>query len=159
MQSHEVLRQAIDPVGVKMIAREIGVSAALVYKWCQPFDPDDPDSGGARNPLDRLLAVLRKTEDLGPVTWLCRQMNGYFVGNPEAVGDNLDTRLLTETQQLVQEFSDLLRTVTQAVENDGLIEPAEAERIRAAWDSLKSSCESFTVACERGLFRRPRQGG
>ena len=55
-------------------------------------------------------------------------------------------------QRLVKEFSQLLTTVTRSIEDDGEIEPAEADRIRNAWELLKGTAEAFTVACERGVF-------
>ncbi len=154
MQSHDVLRQAIEPVGVKLVARKVGVSAALVYKWCQPFDAADPATSGARNPLDRLALIHEVTQDAHLVNWLCHHAGGFFVNNPAVKPRSLDTRLLAETQQLVQEFSELLSTVTHAIADDGAIQPVEAERIRNSWEQLKSSCEEFATACEKGHFDR-----
>lgn len=154
MQSYEALRRSIDPVGVKAVAHRLGVSAALVYKWCQPPESEEPQSGGARNPLDRLQLILKISPDRSIVHWLCHEADGFFVPNPQVSPGRPDATLLARTQQLVQEFSDLLRTVTQAIEDDGKIKPHEAERIRAAWEMLKSSCECFASACEVGHFGR-----
>jgi hypothetical protein len=65
----------------------------------------------------------------------------------------LDTELIQNTQRLVQEFSQLLLTVTRSIEDDGQIKPGEAERIRRAWERLKSTAEAFAVAADRGLYR------
>ena len=55
MKSYDVIRKAIDEPGVKAVAARLRVSAALVYKWCEPQpDSEDPDQSGARNPLDRV---------------------------------------------------------------------------------------------------------
>jgi len=154
MHSYEVLKQAIEAVGVKSVAGTLRLSPALVYKWCQQRDPDDPDTGGARNPLDRLADVVGATGDVNVVNWLCHEAGGFFVPNPaEAVVDR-DTELLSRTQRLVMEFSELLSEVTRAIEDDGLITPGEADRIRHAWELLKNSGEAFTSACERGLYDR-----
>ncbi|RJP36035.1 MAG: hypothetical protein C4547_08265 [Phycisphaerales bacterium] len=154
MESYEVLRRAIDAVGVKVVAATLRLSPALVYKWCQHRDPDDPDAGGARNPLDRLADVVRATGDCNVVNWLCHEAGGFYVPNPtETVGD-LDAELLNRTQRLVMEFSRLLGEVTRAIEDDGQIEPSEADRIRHAWEALKSSAEAFTLAAERGVYKR-----
>src|SRR5437773_2526873 len=61
MQSYEVLREAAEKVGVKALAAELHLSPALIYKWCEPPDIDDPDASGARNPLDRLRDIVRLT--------------------------------------------------------------------------------------------------
>ena len=153
MRSHEVLKQAADRIGVKALAASLRLSTALVYKWCQEYDRDDPDAGGARNPLDRLVDIMRETDDPGVVRWLCHEGGGFFVPNPTTSSPDISTELLVNTQRLVLEFSQLLAAVTRSIEDDGEIEPAEADRIRAAWERLKSTAEAFTIACERGHFR------
>lgn len=152
MRSHEVLKRAADKVGVKALAAELRLSQALVYKWCQEWDPDDPDAGGVRNPLDRLADIVRITGDRSVLNWLCHEAGGFFVNNPADPPDDVNTELLLNTQRVVQEFSRLLSTVTRSIEDDGKIEPSEADRIRDAWEVLKGTVETFTVACERGLF-------
>jgi hypothetical protein len=155
MRSHEVLKRAADRIGVKSLAAALRLSPAMVYKWCQDYDPADPDASGARNPLDRLADVLRATGDTEVVNWLCQEAGGFFVPHPPAETHDADVQLLINTQRLVQEFSHLLMTVTHSIEDDGLIEPYEADRIRAAWEPLKATIESFAVACEQGVFFVP----
>jgi hypothetical protein len=152
MQSYEVLRQAADGIGVKALAAELRLSPALVYKWCQPADRTDPDSSGARNPLDRLSDLIRVTGDTNVANWLCHQAGGFFVRNPNVPPHDLDTELLVHTQRLVDEFAHLLSTVTRSIENDGRIDPGEANHIRQSWERLKSTAEQFSVACEKGTF-------
>lgn len=152
MRSYEVLREAADSIGVKALAANLRLSPALVYKWCQEFDPKDPDASGARNPLDRLREIVEVTNNVKPVNWLCHEAGGFFVSNPKVATDSLDTELLVSTHHLVEEFSQLLATVIQSIENDGRIDASEADRIRQAWEELKQNAEAFTVACERGLF-------
>ena len=130
MRSHEVLRRAADGIGVKALAAELRLSTALVYKWCQESDPDDPDASGARNPLDRLADIARVTADRDVVNWLCHEAGGFFVTNPGEAPDDVPTELLINTQRLVKEFSQFLLTVTKSIEDDGEIEPIEADRIR-----------------------------
>lgn len=154
MRSHEVLRQASEGIGVKALAATLRLSPALVYKWCQEADPNDPETSGARNPLDRLREIVQATGSTEVVNWLCHEAGGFYVSNPGVVEADLDTELLVNTQRLVEEFSRLLSTVTRSIENDGQIDPAEADRIRQAWERLKSTAEQFTVACERGTYHR-----
>lgn len=152
MRSHEVLREAADSIGVKALAAKLRLSPALVYKWCQVADHDDPDSSGARNPLDRLREVVEATGSTKVVNWLCHEAGGFYVTNPKVAPENLDTELLVNTHRLVEEFSRMLSTVTRSIEDDGKIDPTEADRIRQAWENLKGTAEAFTVACERGVF-------
>lgn len=152
MRSFEVLRDAADVVGVKALAAELRLSPALVYKWCQDSDPNDPDASGARNPLDRLADIVRVTGSTEVVNWLCQQAGGFLVANPKTTHHSLQVELLSEAQNLVAAFGQLLLTVTKSIEDDGFIEDYEAERIRRSWEKLKGSAEAFTVACERGVF-------
>lgn len=159
MRSHEVLKSAADGVGVKALAAELRLSPALVYKWCQEWDPDDPDASGARNPLDRVADIVRVTGDRRVVNWLCHEAGGFFVSNPTRRPPDVSTELLSNTQRLVKEFSQLLLTVTKSIEDDGEIEPSEADRIRDAWELFKGTVEAFTVACERGVFHTQSDAG
>jgi hypothetical protein len=152
MRSHEVLKKAADVIGVKALAAQLRLSPALVYKWCQEYDPDDPDVGGARNPLDRLAEVIEATGDDGVVNWICQQADGFFVPNSKAPAGGLGSELIQQTQKLVTEFSRLLTTVSSSIEDDGAIQPAEAKQIREAWESLKQMAEAFAVASEHGHF-------
>ncbi len=154
MRSHEVLKRAADTIGVKALAATLKLSPALIYKWCQESDPNDPDASGARNPLDRLADIVQATDDTSVANWLCHEAGGFFVSNPVDYNPDIETELLMNTQQMVLSFSQLLMTVTKSIEDDGQIEPAEADRIRDAWELFKSTVECFTVSCERGLFHR-----
>ncbi len=152
MRSHEVLKRAADRIGVKSLAAKLRLSPALIYKWCQDYDPDDPDASGARNPLDRLADIVETTEDAEVVNWLCHEANGFFVSNPEEESDSIDTELLINLQRLVNDFSKMLGTVTRSIEDDGVIDCKESDGIRASWELLKATTEGFVVACERGRF-------
>ena len=151
MESYEVLREAIEKIGAKAVAAELKLSQALVYKWCE--EPG-PGACGARTPLDRLAEVVRVTGDSQIVNWLCGEAGGFLVANPRVREGHVDTDLLVNASELVQEFSQLLVTVTRSFEDDGRITQGEAERIRRCWERLKASAEGFTIACERGLYSR-----
>ena len=152
MLSHEVLRRAVEPIGAKALAAKLRLSPAMIYKWCQESSKDDPDASGARNPLDRLAEICSVTGSTDVVNWLCHEAGGFYVSNPEPVHEDLDTELLRHTQHLVTEFSNLLETVTQSIQDDGQIDASEADDIRQAWEQLKSTAETFAVACERGAY-------
>ncbi|MGD2110599.1 MAG: helix-turn-helix domain-containing protein [Phycisphaerae bacterium] len=154
MRSYEVLKRAADGIGVKALAAELRLSPALVYKWCQGWDPEDPDASGARNPLDRVADIVKHTGDKDVVNWLCHEAGGFLALNhPVEPPPDVSGELLGNTQRLVREFSQLLLAVTKSIEDDGEIDPTEADRIRDAWEAFKTTVETFTVACERGLFR------
>ncbi len=154
MRSYEVLREAADKVGVKSLASALRVSPALIYKWCEETSAKEPDASGTRNPLDRLREIVHITGHVSVVGWLCHEANGFFVHNPEDHSDDIDGDLLKSTQHLVMAFSRLLEDVSQSVADDGMIDPQEADRIRLGWEGLKTTAESFVVACERGVYRK-----
>jgi hypothetical protein len=127
----------------------MGLSASLIYKWCQPNDA--PGASGADNPLDRLGQLYTLTRDPGPIRWLCAQADGFFVPNPPPHKAGA-VPLLHMTRKIVREFSELLDVLTSSIENDGQILLDEAEKIRCEWEKLKSSAEGFVLACEQGLY-------
>ncbi len=155
MKSWEVLREAADVVGVKMLAARLNLSTALVYKWCQETPKEDPDSSGARNPLDRLREIYDVTKDQRVINWMCNAAQGFYVPNPAVDPGELEEHLLSTTQRVVEQFGNLLSHISRSIENDGQIVPDEADDIRQAWEKLKSQAECFVVACERGMYRDP----
>ncbi len=154
MRSHQVLRSAADQVGVKSLASELRLSPALIYKWCEQPDSEDADASGTRNPLDRLSDIVRITGHIPVVSWLCHEADGFFVHNPEAECRDIDSDLLQSTQHLVSHFSKLLAEVSRSVADDGAIDASEADKIRQHWEKLKTTAETFVVACERGVYRK-----
>jgi Phage regulatory protein CII (CP76) len=149
MESHQVLRKAVEVVGAKKVASELRVSSSLVYKWCEE------DTSGARNPLDRLVGIIDTTGSTDPLHWLCKQAQGYFVKDPEVELATFDSQYIGHTQKMLKNFSELLSVMSESMSNDGVIDDAEAKRIRAEWERLKAYSETFVAACEKGLFNRP----
>lgn len=154
MKSWEVLREAADRIGVKALAARLNLSTALVYKWCQESPRDDPGGSGARNPLDRLKEIVDATGDARVINWLCNAVGGFFVQNPVVVPGESEEQLLGTTERVVADFGDLLGAVSRSIEDDGQITGDEADRIRQAWENLKTKAECFVVACEGGMYLR-----
>lgn len=155
MKSCDVLREAVERVGVKALAARLKVSSALVYKWCQATSDDEPAGSGARNPLDRVRLICEVTGDVRVVNWLCQAVGGFFVRNPAVAPGPIEAQLLGTTQRMVEDFGNLLAAVSGSIENDGKITRAEADHIRQKWEELKMQAESFIVACERGMYAAP----
>ena len=147
MDSHQVLRNSFEHTSPKAIAAELGISLSLVYKWGQ----DQSDSGsGSRNPLDRLLEIIRLTGDLRIIEWLCQKCDGYFVRNPESSCEK-GLEVLPATSEIVDQFSKLLQHISESA-LDHSITPGEAGTIRDSWDRLKCYAEGFVRCCEEGDF-------
>ena len=153
MESHEALKHAFEKTSPKVIASELGVSLSLVDKWAQ----EQSEGGrGSHNPLDRLLEIIRLTEDLRIVEWLCHRCGGYFVRNPKN-SHREACNVLPATSEIIDQFSQLLHRISQAA-LDNSITPDEAEQIREHWDKLKCYAEGFVRCCEEGDFEAIPQG-
>lgn len=150
MKSHELLREVFEKCNVKQVAAELGLSQSLVYKWSEP--PEETGTGsGASNPLDRLEALLHCTNDTRLIQWLCERAGGFFIKNPKANWAHPEF-LIPATNQVVQEFADLLSVIALAAA-DNQISKQESRDIRARWEDLKQVTETFVRACEEGNFK------
>jgi hypothetical protein len=147
MQSHELLREVLQKTSAKQVAADLGLSLSMIYKWAEP---DDGTGSGAVNPLDRIEALLRSTNDPRLVQWICQRAGGFFILNPKTNRPHPDY-LIPATNEIVQEFADLLAVIASAAA-DNHITPAEAKSIRARWEELKTVTEGFVACCEEGNF-------
>jgi hypothetical protein len=147
MDSHEVLKHSFEKTSPKAIAADLGVSLSLVYKWAQE---NSENGSGSRNPLDRLLEIIRITGDLRIVEWLCHRSGGYFVRNPDSSCEE-GFEVLPATSEILDQFSKLLHRISEAA-LDNSITQDEAEQIRHSWDRLKCYAEGFVKCCEEGDF-------
>lgn len=147
MQSHELLREVLQKTSAKQIAAAMGLSLSMIYKWAEP---DEGDGSGTVNPLDRVEALIRCTNDPRLVQWICERAGGFFIRNPRT---NLPHPyyLIPATNEIVQEFADLLAVIANAAA-DNQISTKEAKDIRARWEELKSVTEGFVRCCEEGNF-------
>ncbi len=147
MQSHELFREVFDKKKPKEIAADLGLSSSMIYKWGEP----NTAGSGIGNPLDRVEALLKSTGDRRLVQWICERAGGFFILNPKNTSH--PHHLIPVTNQIVQEFADLLHVIAAATA-DETITPTEAGQIRARWEELKSVTEGFVAACEEGDFAR-----
>ncbi len=152
--SHEVLRDTVNKIGTKMVADELNLSTAMIYKWCQPSDGDA--ASGERNPLDRILALCEAAHSDKPVKWLCERRNGVFVRNTALEFDaEPPTAHMRATSRIVKEFSELLGTLTESYREGEGVSPEAAASIRRDWEDVKRAAERLVRACERGHFTEP----
>ena len=149
MQSHELLREVFQKCSAKHVAAQLNLSLSMIYKWAEP--PDPSAGSGTVNPLDRIDALQRCSNDPRIVQWICQRSGGFFIKNPQTHNAHPDF-LIPATNEIIQEFADLLAVVAAAVA-DNQITHAEAEAIRGRWEELKSVTENFVVCCEKGNFR------
>lgn len=152
MQSHEVLREVFQKCSAKQVAAELGLSLSMIYKWAEP---DEGGGSGTANPLDRIEALIRCTDDPLLVQWICQRAGGFFIRNPKTTKPH-PSFLIPATNEIVQEFADLLAVIATAA-NDNEITDKESKTIRARWEELKSVTETFVACCEEGNFARLKE--
>src|SRR5271170_4982276 len=145
MESYELLREVLDKKNAKEVSADLQLSTSMIYKWAQPSSND----GGVENPLDRIEALYQSTGDERLVQWICQRAGGFFILNPKNTPH--PHYLIPATNQIVQEFADLLHVIAAATADDR-ITSAEAKEIRARWEELKSVTEGFVACCEEGNF-------
>lgn len=147
MQSHELLREVLQKSSAKQVAADLNLSLSMIYKWAEA---DDGEGSGSVNPLDRVEQLVRSTGDRRLVQWVCERAGGFFILNPATYKPHPDF-LIPATNEIVQEFADLLAVIATAAA-DNQITQAEAKKIRARWEELKSVTEGFVTCCENGNF-------
>jgi hypothetical protein len=145
MESHELLRKVFDRKNPKEVSADLELSTSMVYKWAQPR----AEGSGIENPLDRVEALFTSTGDHRLIQWLCQRAGGFFILNPKNAPH--PHYLIPATNQIVQDFADLLQVVAAAAA-DNEITPAESKQIRARWEELKQVTEGFVACCEEGNF-------
>ena len=147
MQSHEVMKEVLKRTSAKQIAADLNLSLSLIYKWAEP--PEEETGSGASSPLDRVGQLIRSTKDARIAQWVCEQADGFYIRNPHNLP--VTTTLIPATNDIVQEFADMLATIAQA-SADNAISKDEAKTIRRRWEELKSVTEGFVKAAESGNF-------
>ena len=153
MRSHELLREVFQQTSAKQVASDTGLSLSMIYKWAEPTEGED--ASGAANPLDRIEALVRCTNDPRIIQWVCERAGGFFIKNPKAHWPHPHF-VIPATNQIVQDFADLLAVIAMAA-GDNHISEKEAKSIRARWEELKSVTEGFVHCCEEGNFRALRE--
>ena len=151
MQSYELLREVFEKKTAKQVAADLSLSLSMVYKWAEP--PNRAAGSGTGKPLDRIEALLQSTGDPRLVQWICQRAGGFFILNPKSTPH--PHYLIPATNQIVQEFADLLHVIAKATADDQITRP-EAREIRARWEELKTVTESFVACCEEGNFNHIR---
>ncbi len=146
MESHELLREIFDKKTPKEVSADLDLSTSMIYKWTQPRAGE---GSGIENPLDRVEALYQSTGDHRLVQWLCQRAGGFFILNPKNAPH--PHFLIPATNQIVQEFADLLQVIAAAAA-DNQITATESKQIRARWEELKSVTEGFVACCEDGNF-------
>ncbi len=147
MDAHELMREVLKRTSAKQIAADMGLSLSLIYKWAEP--PESESGSGASSPLERVGQLVRTTQDARIAQWVCERAGGFYIRNPHNFPPG--GPLIPVTNDIVQEFADMLATIATAAADD-MVTKEEAKKIRARWEELKSVTEGFVRAAEAGNF-------
>ena len=147
MESYELLREVFKTKPSKQVADALGLAASTIYKWSE--QPEHAGGSGIGNPLDRIESLLQCTGDQRIAQWICQRAGGFYIQNPKDIPQ--PHYLIPATNQIVQEFADLLAVIAKAA-HDNEVKRPEAGEIRARWEALKSVTEGFVACCEKGNF-------
>jgi hypothetical protein len=139
------MKEILKQTSAKQIAAEMNLSLSLIYKWAEPTE----EGSGASSPLERVGQLLQITGDVRVAQWVCERADGFFIRNPHNLPPHQP--LIPATNDIVQEFADMLATIAQA-SADNTISKEEARTIRRRWEDLKSVTEGFVHAAETGSF-------
>ena len=142
--SSEVLKKAIDKVGVKAVVNQLDVSQPYVYKWLQ-----GKDGSGTRNPLDRIKAIVDITGDTSPIDWLCKCFGGTFVKDGSKEIEFELTNYLQYHIEINTKLSKFSETMLSAMIGDHRVDQEEYEDIQSKWYETKQVAESFVQACKK----------
>ena len=129
------------------------ITPPMMYFVIYANHPIDRDFGkcAGRKEIAAELGARRRI-----VQWICQRCGGFFILNPETNKPH-PSYLIPATNEIVQEFADLLAVVASAAA-DNHITGKESEQIRARWEKMKSVTESFVACCEQGNFRPLKDG-
>ena len=152
MQSHELLREVLEKKSPKEVAADLDLSLSMVYKWAQP--PNHAAGSGIGNPLDRIEALLRSTGDHRLVQWICQRAGGFFIHNPKHTPH--PHYLIPATNQIVQEFADLLHVVAKAA-TDNADHAGGSQANPRALGGVEIRHRRFRGRVRTGQFRPPPQ--
>ena len=153
MKSHEAIQTAIDGKTVDH-AKALHLCSSSVHKWQEP-STDFTDSGSL-NPLDRIETIIQTALNLGtrpedahaPIQYLAERFG--MVSVPIPVHLTCTRTLSKQLFNTIQEFSDLTRVASIALE-DGNIKKREAVDIdREGWELIYRVVE-FIEAAKRAV--------
>lgn len=131
---------------IAVISDRIDMSENYIYKSCLP-DPDmDDRASGVRFPLNKLLPLMRCTNDYTVLHFMANTTGHALVKVPE-----IDKASLVDIQQKAissaAEFGDLMRSIERAA-RDRKISNAEKDDIKKeGWEAIEAiltvlkSCE------------------
>lgn len=128
--------------------KAVRTSKSYLYKWSEPCG-DEYDSG-AENPLDKLIALCRRSlelkhppeEALAPAYLLNQELGLICTAIPHIDKLLSNPELITELSKSIKESSDLFSESSNAFavdsENSSDVSPSECQKIqKEGWEAIR----------------------
>lgn len=154
MNTQKILKEALKGCDREEVAKAIGMSLGSLNNQVAGELPYFP-KGKTPNFLDRVYNFIditfTTTSRMVVLEKLAEEFGFMLIANPAIIAT--DSPAITQISAILKEFSAVIDEIGQA-NADGLIEPHEAERIRAKWEIMKRITEEFVLSCETGKFNK-----
>lgn len=115
-------------ISTKELAKELNMSKESIYKWTD---------GSQRNPLDRILTIIKSCDNNNIIRYLTKECGGYFIEMPKVEQNNSEI-----CAKAVKEFGEMLSAMSEAL-IDGKVDKTEYDRIYSEWNDLENVMHAF----------------
>lgn len=146
MESHELIREALEKAQAKNVAKALGRSVRDVYRWAHA-----KTQGGTRNLLDWMLAYLEETGHQASLQWLCDKRGGTFV--PDHAVKTAPPTLKVATKDATDAMADCIKAVAE-LSASGTKDRAATERYLAAFQEVKARGGALALGLKQDIYTK-----
>ena len=154
MSTRKVLKEALKGCDRESVAKAINMTKGNLNNMVAGQKPYPP-KGTTPNVIDRVQTLIEVTSETTGRFEILEYLTEFFgfvmVKNPALEVTN--SPAISQISKILSEFAKLIDEIGKANE-DGIIEPFEAEKIRVKWEACKRAIEEFVLACETGHFNK-----
>ncbi len=154
MNTKDVLKQTLKGCDREKVAKAIGMTKGNLNNMVAGEKPYPP-KGNTPNIIDKVQTLIEVTSETTNRFEILQYLTEFFgfimVKNPalQVTG----SPAIKHISAILRDFAGLIDEIGKANE-DGIIEPFEADNIRSKWETCKRAIEEFVLACETGLFNK-----
>jgi hypothetical protein len=131
---------------LKLIAEEIGMSQSYLTRAALPEQDEDDGGSGCRFPLNKLVPLIKATNNYSVLDSLEASVGRVAVAMPKGESSLHDVCRLA--MQSVKKFGDLMGIVGQGITNEGLW-PDEKKKIKKEGYDALAAITALLMAIEQ----------
>ena len=154
MSTRKVLKEALKGCDREQVAKALNMTKGNLNNMIAGQKPYPP-KGETPNVIDRVQTLIEVTSETTGRFEILQYLTEFFgfimVKNPALEVTN--SPAISQISKILSEFAKLIDEIGKANE-DGIIEPFEAEQIRTKWEPCKRAIEEFVLACETEKFNK-----